>query len=102
MFNEFIRFGLWPVTIVAVSLLAAGVWRMNVRLAAVGVGLGLPLCAYLFIAGPGGLVMVVLLIAGGAMALMGVRAGDRVTAWGGAAVVALIVGFLAWIIALSG
>ena len=37
MFNEFIRFGLWPVTIVAVSLLAAGVWRMNVRLAAVGV-----------------------------------------------------------------
>lgn len=102
MVNNLVQFGLWPVTIAAVALLAAGAGRMHVRLTAAGIGLALPFCAYLFIAGPGGLVMVVLVLAGGAMALMGVRAGDRVIARGGATVVALIVGFLAWSVVLSG
>ena len=102
MLNAFFHISLWPVTLAALALLVAGVWRMRVRLAAAGVVLGLPFCAYMILAGPGGLLMVVFLLAGGAMALMGVRADDRVIARGGATVVALIVGFLAWIVALSG
>ncbi|MEO8084917.1 MAG: hypothetical protein ABI780_13925 [Ardenticatenales bacterium] len=101
MINGFINVAIWPLAIAGVAILVAGVWRMRTRLTAAGIALCVPLFALLFIAGFGGLAMDSLLLGSAAMAYMGVRAGERVVAWGGASVVALIVGFLAWMVALS-
>jgi len=94
MLERVIAHGLWPATMAGIAVLgAAAQWRRK-RLVAVGAFALLPLFAYLFVAGPGGWALAVLLGLFVLTTWFGVRADDRPMAWAGVAATMLTLGWL--------